>query len=76
MQQVTAPAVALERHYSVCEIAKLWNLSEKTVRKMLDGQEGVVTWGSEEKVGKRGYRTMRVPESVLVRIHGRMRMSA
>ena len=65
------PDPALERHYSVIEVAKLWGLSENTIRRMFTGEPGVVEWGSEESRFKRAYRTMRIPESVLQRVHRR-----
>jgi hypothetical protein len=67
---------AMERHYSVGEIAKLWSLSEKTVRKMFDGEGGVLSFGSVETRKKRSYVTLRIPESVMIRVHQRMRVSA
>lgn len=68
------PAVELarEKHYSVIEIAKLWALSEKTVRKIFERESGVIHWSTEEKLHKRGYRTLRVPESVLQRVHRKL----
>ncbi len=63
---------ALERHYSVLEISKLWGLSENTIRRMFTGEPGVVEWGSEEARFKRAYKTMRIPESVLQRVHRRL----
>jgi hypothetical protein len=63
---------ALEKHYSVLEVAKLWSLSENTVRRMFMGEPGVVEWGSEETRFKRAYKTMRIPESVLQRVHRRL----
>lgn len=62
---------ALERHYSVIEVAKLWGLSENTIRRMFTGEPGVVEWGSQESRFKRPYKTMRIPESVLQRVHRR-----
>jgi len=41
-------SVALERHYSVPEVANLWGISEKTVRRLFDGEDGVLKWGSGE----------------------------
>ena len=63
---------SLERHYSVIEISKLWGLSENTIRRMFNGEPGVVEWGSEEARFKRAYKTMRRPESVLHRVHRRL----
>jgi hypothetical protein len=65
-----------ERHYSVGEISKLWALSEKTVRRIFQDEPGVIQWGSEERLHKRGYRTFRIPESVLVRVHHKLRKAS
>lgn len=51
-----------ERHYSVGEVAELW------------GQEpGVIALGNETRLrGRRRYVTIRIPESVLQRVHRRL----
>jgi transcriptional antiterminator len=64
-------SVALERHYSVPEVAELWGVSEKTVRRLFDGEEGVLRWGNAESIRKRGYYSLRIPQSVLIRVHHR-----
>ena len=57
---------AVERHYSVQEIAELWQVSADTVRRRFAGEPGVLAIG-------RGRRSLlRVPESVLSRVHNRM----
>lgn len=66
-------SLASERHYSVTEIAKMWSLSERTVKRMFQDEPGVLKWGSEERLHKRGYWTLRVPRSVLERVHRRLR---
>ena len=48
---------ALERHYSVNEIAKSWGLSGNTIRRMFENEPGVIEWGSAESRFVRGYRT-------------------
>jgi hypothetical protein len=68
--------LANEKHYSVIEIAKLWALSQKTVRKIFEREPGVIHWGTEEKLHKRGYRTLRVPETVLHRVHRKLRKAS
>lgn len=63
---------AMERHYSIQEIAELWNISEDTARRMFENEPGVVQVGQARMNGKRrAYRTFRVPESVLERVHRR-----
>jgi predicted transcriptional regulator len=68
--------LANERHYSIIEISKLWGLSEKTVRKIFEGEPGVIRWGSGERLHKRGYHTLRVPETVLHRVHRKLRKAS
>ena len=60
---------ALEKHYSVSEIAILWNLSEDTIRSLFRDEPGVLKIGSSFKRRKRGYVTLRVPESILQKVH-------
>jgi hypothetical protein len=64
---------ALEKHYSVLELAQLWGLSEKTIRRIFGDEPDVVKWGHEERRFKRGYMTLRIPESVVQRVHRRLR---
>jgi hypothetical protein len=67
-----APAIELarEKHYSVIEIAK------KTVRKIFEREPGVIHWSTEERLHKRGYQTLRVPETVLHRVHRKLRRAS
>lgn len=69
-------APALEKHYSIAEIAEKWALSEKTVRRMFENEPGILAWGSKGSVGKRAYRSMRIPESIMIRIHQRVCLEA
>ncbi len=71
VQSAIQQTLALERHYTVGEIGKMWGLSEKTVRRMFEDEDGVLQWGLGEQRHKRGYITMRIPESVLLRVHYR-----
>lgn len=64
---------ALERHYTVAEVAALWNLSDDTIRKIFRDQPGVLKIGSPERKFKRGYISLRIPESVLQRVHNQLR---
>jgi hypothetical protein len=67
--------LALEKHYSVWELVQLWGLSEKTIRRMFCDEPGVVKWGREESRFKRAYTTLRIPESVVHRVHRRLRQT-
>jgi AraC-like DNA-binding protein len=71
VQRAELSVLALERHYSVSEIAELWAMSEKSVRRLFANEAGVLSWGHEESRTKRGYISMRIPESVVIRVHQR-----
>jgi hypothetical protein len=64
---------ALEKHYSVAEIATLWNLSEDSIRNIFRDEPGVLKIGSSFKRKKRGYVVLRVPESILQKVHESLR---
>jgi hypothetical protein len=66
---------ALERHYSVYEVSQLWGLSEKTIRRIFSDEPGVVKWGQDESRFKRAYVTLRIPQSVVERVHRRLRQA-
>ena len=68
-------SIALEPHYSVPEVATMWHVTEKTVRRLFEGEPGVLNWGRQETVRRRRYQNLRIPESVLIRVH-RRRQSA
>ncbi len=63
---------ALEKHYSVQEISDKWKLSPDTIRKLFHDEQGVVRIGRPESRFKRQYFILRVPESVLLRVHARI----
>jgi transcriptional regulator GlxA family with amidase domain len=54
-----------ERHYSVSEVATLWSLSRDSVRRIFRREPGVLVIGDK-------YVTLRIPESVLQRVHKRL----
>jgi hypothetical protein len=60
---------AFERHYTVNEIAEMWNLAFNTVKAMFKNEPGVFAFGSEETRYGRPRITLRIPESVLLRVH-------
>lgn len=62
----------LERHYDISDIAGMLKLSTDTVRRIFRKEPGVVVLNSPPKKYKRGYSTIRVPESVLLRVHRRL----
>jgi hypothetical protein len=68
-----ASAVSVERHHSPAEIGKMWNLSADCIRNILENKPGVLVIGNSiSRRGKRSYTTLRIPQSVLDRVHKRM----
>ena len=67
----TVPGFAV-RHFTVAEIAAMWNLSPDFVRRLFEKEPGVVVFGeATTKRQRRRYRTLRIPEFVLERVHRR-----
>ena len=61
-----------EAHYTVAEIAKMWKLSKDTIRKIFENEPGVLPINPTAGKGKRGYRTLRIRESVVERVYRRL----
>ena len=68
-----ASPVFAVRHYSVAEIAAMWNLSDEAVRGIFANEPGVLVLGDPKPRGrKRRYTTLRIPEFVVERVHRRL----
>ncbi len=61
---------AFEHHFTPRELAELWKLDESTVRRIFVDEPGVLIYGKEKRRdGRRDYVTLRIPESVVQRVH-------
>jgi hypothetical protein len=61
---------AFEPHLTIQQIATLWQLSQDSVRKLFQNEPDVLEIGQGNKPRKRAsYRTFRVPQSVVERVH-------
>lgn len=60
-----------ERHYSPAELGELWNLSADTVRRMFEGEPGVLVFENPVRSSSRRFRTLRIPASVAERVYSR-----
>jgi hypothetical protein len=67
----TAPGFAV-KHYSPAELTELWGLSVETIRRMFEGEPGVLIFENPDKGSERRRRTMRIPESVAARVYLRL----
>lgn len=65
-----------EKHYSVAELAHIWKLSQNTVRRIFENEPGVIKWGASETRFKRRYVTLRIPETVVLRVHRQLRAAS
>jgi hypothetical protein len=61
-----------ERLYTVTEIAEVWKLSPDKVRRLFEGEPGVLVFGNKGGFSRRRYRTLRIPQSVLERVYRRL----
>ena len=63
--------LALEHHFSPEQLGDIWGLSADTVRRVFEGEPGVLIIEQARRSTRR-YRTLRIPESVALRVHRRM----
>ncbi len=61
-----------EQHFSVSELAKLWGFSDDFIRELFRNEVGVLKVVRPEKMHKRSYTTLSIPESVVKRVHERL----
>jgi len=60
----------LERHWTVAEVAEAWQLSRDAVRRLFQNEPGVFALrDTNPRRRKRPYVTLRIPQSVLERVH-------
>jgi hypothetical protein len=65
-------ALAMERHYTVGELSKLWFFSENTIRRMFIHEPGVIKITRQATRVKRGYTSLRIPERIAEKVHRRL----
>ena len=64
-----AAVIADKDFYSVADIARLWNLSPDSIRRLFSDEAGVITLGDESiRRGKRKRVTLRIPREVVERV--------
>jgi hypothetical protein len=63
---------AAERHYAPSEIGELWQLNVETIRRLFQNEPGVIVLEGPARKGKRPYKTIRIPQRVLERVHKRL----
>jgi hypothetical protein len=68
--------VPAERHYAVIEVAEMWHLSPDKVRDIFVHEPDVLVLGDRNPRHKRRYLTLRIPHTVLLRVHTRLAAKA
>jgi hypothetical protein len=73
MSTTSSAAASLEPHFTLAQVAEAWSVSTDTVRRMFEGEPGVlVIEPPAGRFSRRRYRTLRIPASVAERVHRRM----
>ena len=57
-----------EKHFTPQQIAGLWGRSDEFIRKLFQDEPGVQKVDRSERMHKRRYATMRIPQSVIIRV--------
>ena len=63
---------ALEEHLTCRQVAKQWNSSVDTVRRIFRDEPGVLKIERPETLHKRGYVSLRIPVSIVERVHRKL----
>lgn len=61
-----------EKHFSPADLAEAWGISTETVRQIFREEPGVLRLGSNGGKHTRSYVTLRIPQSVAVRVHAKL----
>jgi hypothetical protein len=70
------PGIEFEPHFTVQEVASMWHFGVDKTREIFENEPGVLREGREETRFKRAYYSLRIPESVVRRVHARLRIRA
>jgi hypothetical protein len=62
---------ALEKHFTPDELGEIWHVSPNTVRGWCEDFGGCLVIDRPEKLHKQRYRTVRIPESTMIKIYER-----
>jgi len=78
--QALPVGVEFERHFSPKQIAEAWAVSTAKARRMFQNEPGVIRIGEpSRRLGrklKRRYYSLRIPQSVVERVHARLGKAA
>lgn len=69
---MSAAPQSFEEHFTVAEIAEKWHMSIPYVRRIFQEEPGVVKFGRAETPTQRSNIHIRIPASVVDRVHTRL----
>jgi hypothetical protein len=69
-EYVGSKGVTAEKHFSPKGIAFMWGLSIATIRRLFEKEPQVLK--ATSRTGKRSYKTLRIPASVVAGVHRRI----
>ena len=72
VEQSAVLGTATQKHFSPDQIAEMWGLSRDSAIRLFEHEPGVLIIAKPAAKYRRRYRTFRIPESVLARVHERM----
>lgn len=72
ISQRTIGMQAVEKHYTVAQLSKIWVFSESTIRRLFSKEPGVIKLCHQPTKKKRGYTSLRIPERIAQRVHRRL----
>lgn len=61
-----------EQHFTPARLAKLWGTSSDTIRRIFEPEPGVLKIGDPKPRSGRKYVSLRIPESIALRVHNRL----
>lgn len=61
-----------DRHFTPAELAEMWGVSPETIRVLFREEPGVLKIGPNGTKFKRGYKTLRIPQSIAERVYTRL----
>ena len=63
------PPNAMEKHYTLKQIAEEWQISVRVARRIFRDQPGAVDVRNKTSLTSRAYTILRIPASVAARVH-------
>jgi hypothetical protein len=70
------PMSSTEKYYTCREIGELWSMHAETVRPLFAHVPGVIKINRKATRNKRGYTSLRIPQSIVDKVHATLSKAA